>query len=590
MSEFFNIHELTGLGRLARLIQKVDGALTGSAMQLLSKTQLSRRKFLRLSLLAGSAALVAACGDDEKEPEAVATPTETPKPTATLPPTPTSTPTAVPEAEAAKTIEREVQYENLRLFIDATNIPVAYEIIDLKTSMSSTGMVYFDWKQKDAFATAKAQVEVTGQAQVPEVMIDDPTSANSIWNLMTPDAETEEHPWITKIPEDVCGPKTLDRAGVRIHCDESASAAQLHIRTRAFKAGGLLEPLMLLNENAGPGQQEIFDIFVVNSPFLSASALTPAQQEQIPLDDLNFLREKEAHITGLINIYRDRHIAENLEFIADAEKRVLTKKDAVGDLTSGDIAIIEQVIIKVKQDTILMKSLSAGELWFRFGNMIIRSFQNPEWTFGFHDGYPEHNKSLVVIHAGDGGVQAKDKFVFSYQKDGAIGIRRKNTITRDGDTNGDAQGGELLPLTSRSYPRLGDFYADPSATYQNGQYVYKAQAVGQGLRHEIIHSILLDWLPKLKARGLINQLEWFNKLTWDTNVEGEIRFPDDNEYITDLLTGLTIQQAERHLERNGDNSWYSFVFSIPPNIHNPDGAYMLTENQQQDGAAVESIT
>ncbi|MBP7774200.1 hypothetical protein KA078_00250 [Candidatus Woesebacteria bacterium] len=579
MSEYFNINEITGLGKLSRLVQKLDAMFTGPTAGKLSNTKISRRTFLKSALIA-SGLLLAACGEDEKKPPVTATPTKTPEPTATLPPTPTSTPTAIPEAEAVKTIERKIEYENMRLFVDATNIPVAYEIIDPKTLVNSTGVIFFDWQQREAFKAAKEQMESTGFAQVPEVMIDDPTTLNSIWNMLSPDEESEEHPWITRLPEDVANPERLAANGVRIHSDQSTSAPQLHIREQAFQPGGLLEPLRLLNEYATTeADREFFDIYIINAPRLSASALTREQREQMPADILNYLAQIEGIQTSAINGFRDEYIAGSNELIVSAEDRVRTKKGIDGDLTPEEVANTESGILRLKQDAALVGSLSPFELWFRFGMQILENNPTSDWTLGFQQDYLEDHRSLIAVPAGDGGVQAKDRFVFSYGKDGTIGINRMNTI----DRRGKASGGELLPLSSRSYPRIEDFIEDSSATYQNGKYSYGAQTIGQTLRHEIIHSTLLEWLPRLKARGLINELEWFTQLTADTNVNGHITFPDANEFITDELTALTIKQAEEYLERKDDDSWYSFVFSIPPNINNPDGAYMITENQGENG-------
>lgn len=574
MGELPFTKEFASANRLLNIFGRIDQIFSG---KLVGTATMNRRRFLKVMAAVGSSVLLAACGDEDPTP----TPTPTLIPTETPTPMPTATPTEVPYDESLRRIEQTIVYENIKLFIDIQNVPIGYEITDPVTQESATGTVFFDWKQRQAFMNAKREQEETQQPKAVDLIFDDPTSEESVWDYLVPEPASDDHPWITEKPPDTVDSETLAQYGLRIITDKSEDVPQLYIREAAFQSSGILEALSLLNAEVATKDKVGMDIFVINSPLCWPSHLTQEQSALLPESFKQKLATHETKQTQYIDGFRNAWIEENtknIDIFKQKRQELIGKALPDSDVDTA-IANLSDSILECEQSNIFLSSLTPVELFFRYSEEIFQAYENIEWLWGMHFGLEAgFGRSVITVPAGDAHVKVKNKVLFSYTADGTIAISKESNVLRSGELA--KQSG--LPSVANSYPRRKDFVENEKATYENNSYPFGIQQMGQGLRHEIVHAWFKDWLPKLKKRGLLDRMTWFNMLLHDTNMRWSVHFPDRNEWLTDQLAMMTIKQAEKYIERYQDNTMYSLVFSIPKNKNTPDGGYMITENQADE--------
>ena len=114
-------------------------ALQRAIAQALTRRPITRRNFLHASLLAGTAATLAACGIPAASPTAAptGTPRSTPTPGATPGATAAATPTAEPTATAAPSPAGQLNFANWPLYIDADD---PAESLTLQQFQQDTGI------------------------------------------------------------------------------------------------------------------------------------------------------------------------------------------------------------------------------------------------------------------------------------------------------------------------------------------------------------------------------------------------------------------------------------------------------------------
>lgn len=585
MSEQNLTRELPLLGGLNGIFTRLDKIFSGIDSSK-KGPQINRRIFIRGLGLLGASIALAACGKDEKPPS----PTQTPEPTQTPTPLPTATPTEVSLEEALDRIEETITSDNLKLYLDKHGIPIGYEIFDTETTQSATGMITLDWQQRQAFQDAIEANKQTNDPQVVNFVIDDVASEKSIWDYLPPKPPTAEHPWVTELPPDIVDSEKLAHYGLRILTDPSSDAPQLFIREGAFQTRGLLQALPLLNEGVPYAEKTNLDIFIINAPLNWLSLLTPEQTSLMPESFKALLAEDEAIQTHDINEFRtaliNGHMAEIKDFKALRQR--LLEKEHPDATTISDIDTYNDCILDSEEHIVFLQSLTPIEIYFRYGQEILNYAKRMWYRGRFSKISPNSHRSVISVPAGDAHTKIRDKVIFSYNGRGKLEIKkRSNILFSDQDTvlPVDLGSRKKLPTIGGSYPQKSDFInLNPEATYENGQYPYGFQEIGQALRHEIVHGWLMSWLVKLHERGKLDSLSWFNLLLQDTNTRGNTPIPTNNEWMTDMLGMLTIEQAERFFEKYGDDSLYSFVFSIPENKHNPQGGFLITQGVSGDQA------
>lgn len=560
--------EQNGSNILSRLYENMAAIFSGNR----TKKDLSRRQFLKVFSLASAAAAIAACDNSEN----------------TITPTPSKTAAArnseqgvtpTPKMEYEK-LESEInysyEYENVRIFLDKNEIPIAYQFLNEADQIR--GKRFFSDQEKANFLKTKQLAAETEELQVSDVVFDDITTTERVWDLLKPDDPTPEHPWIVEKPQDVVSNDKLLKYGVRILEDTSGEQPQIFFRQDAFEEGGLLQALRVLNENTKVETEKVFlQIFILNGPGMWKSSLTSTQLQAASELVKQVLSEEEAKQMSYIEKYRAAVIQESQDTIKDLRDRLATiRKNDYGQTSLPDIEMNKFFLFGVKANIRLHSSLSPAEMFFRYGDMkLIHGIDGAGWTWGKYFGIEEGgNTSSIVIPAGDGDVVAVDKVFMSYTPEGKFACTKLNTIKSGKYVPNQPN----LPSVSKSYPRQESFGKDINATYDNEGYPYGPQEIGLNFRHEALHGWLMDWLPLLKKRKLLDKVASFIAKALGSNASKVGEF-NGNEWLTDTAAMSTTVSAQNKFDTK-DNTEYSVGFTIPKNKYTPNGAYMITENSK----------
>ncbi len=332
------------------------------------------------------------------------------------------------------------------------------------------------------------------------------------------ETDPDLHPTKKELPTDTISESELEQKGINII---QASRTKLSIRKGAFEQ---TEPLAAF-DNTG----RKMTIVLLDTPYISPFGVKDAKYDSvrnlIPKDERNPNRVREEQ-KSLLQKYLDK-----------------TRKDTKNDtgvikINSGQVNPnlpgTDLDIFRSKREMLIVNSLSDDELLFKTQTSVT--------------GIPQEGKYFAPSDNGDAAVifiPASDDYreinfaTFYFTSEGKFKVEDSGTLDKITTTPG------FAPRKEHAYPNPSDFSkadvdpSDPTA------YPYGSQTIGQCLRHEFLHDLLIKQNKE--------------KSNW-------------SEYDTDMSAMEGIRKAwQKWVDSNyTDDSGFYLAFSLS------NGEYVLT--------------
>ncbi len=398
--------------------------------------------------------------------------------------------------------------EALIYAVDANGFPRQYML---------EGQVFdFTEDQINLMRAAQAQAVNSGELQTV-FSIDLPVHTPPSTYQPSPD-----RPFTAEIPPDV----EMDPSQYGLEIIQG-SEVELHFRQAAFEPGGLLYPLVQIQEIAANDNFTYkLRIVLVDGPRIATPYMTGPQYDGV---------------RSLIEYLDEEHLEHRRTLMAENQVRIDTLRSAITIYWSqGDqvkVAEYERELAALVSETRRMEQLSLQELIEQYpapispaGLYVNSTFENGEGT------------STIFVAVGESQPLPTAYWNAYYDRQGIFHLTQEHRSTSSSS---------FTPQSETSYPRLSDFPLNPNATQANGGYPYAARmhSPGQILRHELFH--FHEDAEEILTGEPANR----------------------NEFDVDTGSMQSTENAHRLWDEQGDNTGYQAVFTIRPQ---DGGGYQLT--------------
>lgn len=482
-----------------------------------------------------------------------------------------------PQTEETK--ERSIVFGDLRIYLDAENIPTALSYLNDEAGDQQNQKNVIDNYQREQYRRAREFAMESGFPAMTHRTFTAPSELKTTWDRVFQAADSPDNPWVTTPPKDVLTPAEAAEYGLHILNTHTPSQPKIHFRTSAFAEGGILQPLKLLNENLGEYDSKIeLSIIYIDSSFLDADSMTAEQRAVFSEDEWNLLQLDTQIFKKAISEVR----REKIDHVA---KKINAKRQDIQNHKQVSLTEQEQLLqqlVKLHSELLALQNLTDSACYAVFQSDVgqkLRDFKAADTAeipaVGRYFSDLQHSK--IVLTGGDSQLTLGPEYYLTYMPDGTLDIALRQFHF--------LQEAPQLPTIQQSYPNSADFDLNTSATYKTGEYPYGGQNLLLALRHELMHAWLVNWLQLALIRGKIEQLQWFLDLTKDIANQHELLYPTLNEFATDTMAMRSFDEAwEQYLA--GDDSGYQICIELPPHPLYPNGGYVLAERQDKQSATL----
>lgn len=523
-----------------------------SAPHVLNQRKLNRRMFLGL----GAATVATAVFAPERLIQAADIPPAKPQESQSA----DAPPARNHEIRAPFKTESIMERDSLRLYLDDDGFPVSYQL-------NFGELQAFTEEEIERMKSAQKKAAESGEAEVATQIIEYlPIQHNQF---------SEERPLVTVPPERTLTPEQLAARNVEIINPNDPKANKLFLTDEIFQSSGLLGPLVLLNEQLPEDERQKLTLAVINGGALTQEYATAQEYDRVR----HKLDEMKKTVQQLVTQHQ-RDLTTSLEL-----NREWVKKDPRTELFQDRVLRYKSLI------TLYTQTLSEAELLME---MYFKEKKNRAAGQYFQYPFDENRKESVIFIAAPELKQTLNKTYYSImaRPEGDFGIYTlKGTEINDAPAPRVDQGfpspDDATQVTNKDFTQ-SELTAEQAEEKKVSVYRYAFQT-GGNLRHEFAHYILMNILPKLAEKGVIDQSELYKKLIENEEIKKYLipwglsdgYFPMmNNEAVTDQLAYDTLAAAWKKWEESGftDPSGFYIVFQIPYSDV-LQGGYQLTNTQ-----------
>lgn len=470
---------------------------------------------------------------------------------------------STPETQTPVRTESIMELDSLRMYLDEDGFPISYSL---------------NWGELQAFSddeiqrmkNAQKKAAQSGEVEVATQVIE--------YLPVVPNQFTEERPLVTVPPERTLTAEQLAERNIEIINPNDPEANKLFLTDEIFQSSGLLGPLSLLNEQLPEDERQKLTIAVINGGALTQEYATVPEYDRVRSE----LKSMKATVQELV-LQNERDLTEYLKVV-----RQMLQTDERTELFQDRIIRYKALILLYTQ------TLNEAELLME---MYFKHKKNR--PAGLYYQYPfegNRNESVIFVAAPEL-KQTLDKnyYTITASPDGGFGIyilkgKEINDAPAPRVDQGFPPPEEALQVTDKDFTE-SELTAQQAEEKKVNVYRYAFQS-GGNLRHELAHYILMNVLPKLAEKGVIDQSDFYKKLIENEEIKKYLvrwglsdgYFPMmNNEAVTDQVAYDTLADAWKKWEESGftDPSGFYIVFQIPY-TDILKGGYQLTNSQSDN--------
>lgn len=463
-----------------------------------------------------------------------------------------------------------MELEGLKLFLDKEGFPVSYKLNNGETKAFSANEVQ---RMKDA----RDLSEATGEVEV----------ATQVIEYQQPETNdfSQERPHVTTAPERLLSPEQLAAQNIEVINPTKSDDVQLQFTQDIFENTGLLEPFTLLNEQLPDEEKKKLIIAVLNGGFVTKEFASDPAYDKVR----NILAEMKEEIMHFIR----QQITEYYQYMDFVRREIHENKDdpEFSKRFVGKVLRYKSLVLLYTQT--LSEEELINEFYFR-NEHFYNTGQYHHMPF-----FNENNSTDSVIFIASPDLKAtlsRRYYTINCSPDGIFGI---NIVDGKDSFDGKVMVEAPAARVDQGFPQPDDVRVRSSRSFDESELtaeqaqkkkrdIYRYDFWSGGIvRHELVHFLLMNILPELAKKGLIDQSEcarlffeneevkkYFEK--WGQTDES---FPPiNNEAVTDQLAYDTLVSAWKKWEESNytDPSGFYVVFKVPDSEILP-GGYQLTD-------------